>query len=77
MNAFHVLGAILAVWAVIVAFLGISRHDFPRSQSIERAVIGISGLLVAAAIGSAIVTAISEEDEHSEGGGAEAVEPQP
>ena len=73
MNAFHVLGGLLAVWAVLVAALGIMRHDFPRGRGAERLVAGISVLLVVGAISSAVITAANEE-HHS--AGPEAVEPQ-
>ena len=67
MNAFHVLGSVLACWALIVSFLGITRENFPASKGSERAVIAISTVLVALAIGSAIVTsALEEEEEHEE-----------
>jgi hypothetical protein len=73
-NAFHVLGGLLAVWAVLVAALGIVRHDFPRGRGAERLVAAISVLLVVGAIGSAVITAANEE--HGEAG-PESVEPQP
>ena len=33
MNAFHVCGGILVLWAVFVSVLGIVREDFPRSDA--------------------------------------------
>jgi NADH:ubiquinone oxidoreductase subunit 6 (subunit J) len=62
-NAFHVLGAIFAIWAVTVAFLGIRRHDFPATKSAERLVAAISVVLFLAAVGSGIITAATEEHE--------------
>jgi hypothetical protein len=62
-NAFHVLGAVFAIWAVVVAFLGITRNDFPGGKGAERLVAAISVVLFLAAVGSAIVTAATEEDE--------------
>ncbi len=73
MNAFHLMGGLLALWAVLVAALGILRHDFPRGRSAETLVTAISVLLVVGAIGSAILTAAAEEEEAA---GPEAVEPQ-
>ena len=70
MTAFYVLGSILAVWAVIVAALGITRHEFPGGRRGERIVSGISLLLVAGALGSAIVSASLQEDEEAEAGEA-------
>ena len=64
MNAFHVCGVLFAGWALIVAFLGITREDFPASGGAERAVMAISLLLAVATIGSAIITSANEEEEH-------------
>lgn len=55
-NAFHGLGIALAVWAVIVAVLGFMGRDFPRNEGGVRAIMAITVLLVAGAIGSAIAT---------------------
>lgn len=68
MAAFYITGGVLAGWALVVTALGIMSKDFPGSANGERAVIGISVVLVAAAIGASIVTAGSEEEE----GGSEA-----
>jgi hypothetical protein len=65
-NAFHVLGGILAVWAVVLAALGITRPEFPGGRGGERIVIAVSVILVVAAIGSAVITSASEEEEHGE-----------
>ena len=65
-NAFHVTGLLLALWALILAALGITREDFPGRPG-ARVVMAISALLVAAAIGSAVLTAAAEEEEHPEG----------
>jgi len=61
MNAFHVVGGILALWAVLVSFLGIAREGFPKSKTAERLVALISVVLVAGAIGTGIQTAASED----------------
>ena len=67
MNAFHVLGGLLACWALLVSFLGITRENFPAGKGAEKVVATISVVLVAAAIGSAIITsALEEEEEHEE-----------
>jgi hypothetical protein len=67
MNAFHVLGGLLAAWALLVSFLGITRENFPATKSAERLVAVISAVLVAAAIGSALVTsALEAEKKHEE-----------
>ena len=68
MNAFHVLGGLLAIWALVVSFLGITREGFPEGRAQERLVGAISVLLVAGAIGSAIYVGATEEEEHEEDG---------
>ena len=70
-NAFHVLGGVLAAWALLVSFLGITREHFPASKPAERLVAAISILLVAGALGSAVITAANEEEEEGEGEGKE------
>jgi hypothetical protein len=67
-NAFHVCGALLAVWALVVSFLGITREGFPGSGSAARALGLVSIVLTVSAIGSAIYTGAAEEEEHPEGG---------
>lgn len=66
MNAFYVVGGLLAVWAVIVSFLGITREGFPSSKATERLVCVISVVLVAGAIGSAIYVGATEGDKETE-----------
>ena len=63
MNAFHVCGALFAIWALVVSFLGITRESFPASNGQARAVAAISAVLCAAAIGTAIYTSATEEGE--------------
>jgi plastocyanin len=67
LSTFETVGIVLAAWAVIVAALGIVKHDFPANDGLEKAVTGISVLLVAAAVSSAILGG-----EKHEGGGHEA-----
>jgi hypothetical protein len=66
MNAFHVIGGVTAIWAILVAALGIRKEDFPGGA--EKIVGAISVLLVVSAISAAIITSANEEEEH--GGGA-------
>jgi hypothetical protein len=57
-TAFYAIGALLAVWAVLVSAVGISRHErFPPSRSAARGVMLVSAVLVAATMASAILTA--------------------
>ena len=66
MNAFHVFGGLLAIWALIVSFLGITRENWPSKKGVERAVMAISITLVLCAIGSAVLTAVAERNEEEE-----------
>jgi hypothetical protein len=59
-RVFYVLGGMLAVWAVVLAALGLSNVRFPGTRGRERVVIGISIALVVGAIGSAVVTSNTE-----------------
>ena len=63
MEGFYVAGGALAVWALIVSFLGIVREDFPSTTNAARLVGAISVLLVVAAIGTAIYLSATEEEE--------------
>ena len=56
-TAFYALGGLLAVWAIVVSALGIKKHDFPSSAGAANAVMGISAVLVVAAMASAVLTA--------------------
>ena len=54
---FYVFGGLLAVWALVVSAIGIKAHEtFPSSQSASRAVMGISVVLILAAMASAVIT---------------------
>ena len=70
-NAFHVIGGLLAIWALLVSFLGITRENFPATKTAERIVATISAVLVLAAISAAIITSATEEEDE-EGGHEEA-----
>jgi len=67
-TAFHVVGIILACWAVLLTFLGITRPDFPGAVkgTGEKAVLSISVILAIAAIGTAIGTSKNEKKEEAE-----------
>ena len=66
MNAFHVLGGLLALWALVVSFLGITRENFPATRGTERIVTAISIVLVILAIASAALTSAAEGEEEPE-----------
>ena len=71
MEGFYFAGGALAVWALIVSFLGIVREDFPATRNAARLVGAISIVLVVAAIGSAIY--LSATEEHEAGGEEQAL----
>jgi hypothetical protein len=62
-NAFHIMGAILAVWAVAVSVIGMRSSSFPGSARVERLLMGVSALLVVLAVAAAIYTGLEEESE--------------
>ncbi|MGI8715752.1 MAG: hypothetical protein ACR2NR_21735 [Solirubrobacteraceae bacterium] len=53
---FYICGGLLAVWAVTLAAIGLSRPEFPNNLSGQRGVIGISFVLIVLAIGAAIIS---------------------
>jgi hypothetical protein len=55
-TAFYIAGAVLAVWAVVLAGIGLSRPDFPYNGNGQRGVMAISAALAVIAIGAAILT---------------------
>ena len=54
---FYICGGLLAAWAVLLGSLGLSRPEFPGDTAAMRGVIGITLVLVAAALATAVVTA--------------------
>jgi len=66
MNAFHVIGGVAAIWAVLVAVIGIRKEDFPGGA--EKIVAAISVLIVIGTISAAVITSANEDEES---GGAE------
>jgi plastocyanin len=56
-TAFYIAGGLLAGWAVVVSVgLGLRNDNFPGSEGGQRAVIGLTVLLVAATAATAIIT---------------------
>jgi hypothetical protein len=54
---FYICGGLLAGWAVLVSLVGISRHEeWPANEGTSRALMGITALLVVAAMASAVAT---------------------
>ncbi len=54
--AFYVAGLALTAFAVLVASLGIVRHDFPASRGAARGVMTLGALLVVVTMASAVLT---------------------
>jgi plastocyanin len=67
-TAFHVVGGLLALWAVVLAGLGVLRDDFPGKGAGQTVVMAITTVLVLGAVGTAIGTAKDEPKGSSEGG---------
>jgi hypothetical protein len=53
---FYLAGGALAVWAVVLAAVGLTRPSFPDNERGARGVILISFVLMALAVAMAIVT---------------------
>jgi hypothetical protein len=53
---FYICGGALALWAVILAGIGITQPEFPRGNTGARGVMAISFVMVVIAIASAVLT---------------------
>jgi hypothetical protein len=53
---FYICGGALAIWAVTLAGIGLSRPEFPGNRAGERGVVAITFVLIVLAIGAAILT---------------------
>jgi hypothetical protein len=53
---FYVVGGAAAAYGVLIAFFGLTKHDFPSSDGGARAVYALSTLVVAAAMVSSVLT---------------------
>jgi hypothetical protein len=53
---FFIAGGVLAVWAVVLSYIGMKRPAFPYGATGQRAVVGFSALLAAIAIAMAVIT---------------------
>jgi plastocyanin len=68
---FYVVGGCLALWAVVLSVMGLSRPGFPASALPQRAVMLVSALLVAGTVSAAIATASKPKAEHGAEQGSE------
>jgi hypothetical protein len=53
---FYICGGAVALWAVLLAAIGLRRPEFPNNAGGQRGVIAISFVLIVVAIGAAILT---------------------
>jgi hypothetical protein len=53
---FYIFGGLLALWAVVLAALGLSRPEFPYSNRGARTVMTLSAVLILVAILSGVLT---------------------
>jgi hypothetical protein len=53
---FYIAGGVLAVYAVVLAGIGLARPAFPGNERGARAVMGVSFVLVAVTIAMAVIT---------------------
>jgi hypothetical protein len=53
---FYIAGGILALWAVLLGFIGLRSESFPATKGAARGVMAISGLLVVVALAAALIT---------------------
>jgi uncharacterized membrane protein YcjF (UPF0283 family) len=55
--AFYIAGGLLVAWAVVLTAVGMTRQDFPGTATAARGVMGISAVLVLAAMAAIVLTA--------------------
>jgi hypothetical protein len=53
---FYLAGGLLVAFAVAIAALGITRHDFPSSSGAARGVVALCAALVLATMATAVLT---------------------
>jgi hypothetical protein len=55
-TAFYVAAGALASWAVLLGAFGVMRETFPRGEGQARVVMLVTGVLMAAAMATAVLT---------------------
>ena len=55
-TAWYIAGGVLAIYAVVLAFVGLRNPDFPYGRRGERGVIALTVVLVVIAIGAAVLS---------------------
>ena len=56
-TAFYVAGGAFVAWAIALSAIGLTQPDFPATEGAKRGVIGLSLLLMALAMITAVATA--------------------
>jgi hypothetical protein len=54
---YYIAGGALALWAVVVSFLGLRSAEFPKTGGAARGVMALSAVLAVAAMATAVITA--------------------
>jgi hypothetical protein len=54
---FYIAGGLLVVLALALSAIGVRSESFPATKGLQRAVIGLAVILVAAAMSTAVITA--------------------
>src|SRR5438874_12913817 len=60
MAVYFVLGAAFVVWALVMAFLGLTREGFPPSRTAARGMMGVSAAFLVAVLAALISTTNKE-----------------
>jgi hypothetical protein len=55
-TAFYICGGIFAAWAVVLGLVGLRSPEFPGGGTGARAVMGVSVILMVAAMAAAVIT---------------------
>ena len=53
---FYIVGGLLAIWAVVLAGIGLMQPEFPYNARGQRGVVALSTVLIIAAILAAVLT---------------------